>query len=143
MAKHPKIKPLTIAQQKASIKQKYSRLIENMSNERDELICVLKLQPSKESRSYTVKIRYKIGGSPQVWLLEPPLAKYNGKLPSHIYAEDKNGLRPLCVYCPSEDKWSSQKSIAMVFVPWVITWLYAYEIWQVTGEWTYPERHDG
>lgn len=142
MVEYPKVKPITIAQQKAGIKQMYPHLVESMGNEINELVCVLKLQPSEESQSYKVKIKYKIDYNPQVWLLEPPMARFDGKLPSHIYKKDNNGLHPLCVFCPQKDKWTSQKSIAVVFIPWVITWLYAYEIWQVTGEWTYPERHD-
>jgi len=31
---------------------------------------------------------------------------------------------------------------ALSFVPWIVTWLSAYEYWQITGEWVYPESKD-
>ena len=143
MVKRVKPKPLTIVQQKVGITQKYTSLVESMSDKRDEVDCILRLQPSAESRVYRVRIRYRIRKEPKVWLLEPPLTRHDGKLPPHIYAKDEDGLNPLCVFYPPEDKWTSQKSLAYVFVPWISTWLYAYEIWQITGVWTYPEKkHD-
>jgi len=32
--------------------------------------------------------------------------------------------------------------LADSYIPWVITWLSAYEIWQITGVWVYPEQID-
>jgi hypothetical protein len=32
--------------------------------------------------------------------------------------------------------------LANAYIPWVITWLSAYEFWQITGKWVYPEYKD-
>ena len=73
------------------------------------------------------------------WLIEPALELYEGKKPHHLYGKDKDGHAELCVYEPGRDNWNPQKSLASVFVPWVITWLYTYEFWLITGMWLYPE----
>ena len=87
-----------------------------------------------------VMIFYQIYDSPKVWLVDPDLELYEGNKPHHIYGDkDEKGHTRLCVYDPAQDKWNSQKSLAYVFVPWIITWLYAYEIWLICGKWTYPE----
>ena len=76
-------------------------------------------------------------------MIDPPLELFEGEKPHHIFGEDQNGHPELCVYKSGQDRWDSQKSLASVFVPWVITWLYAYEIWLITGEWIYPEAGTG
>ncbi len=139
MAKYPKAKPLTIAQQKGGLLFTYRDLVTNMSKDRNIVDCRIRLQPTLQSKEYLVRIIYKGYGRPKAWLYEPDLELYEGKKPHHIYGEDEKGHPELCVYEPEQDKWSTQKSLARVFVPWVITWLYAYEIWLVTGLWLYPE----
>lgn len=117
----------------------YGKLIVSMSKNRRIVDCLINLQPTEQSRTYTVRILYKEYGRPKVWLMEPELETYEGKKPHHLYGEDKDGNPELCVYDPKQDKWNSRKSLAGVFIPWVITWLYAYEMWLITGEWLYPE----
>ena len=143
MAKYQKIKGLTIAQQKAGILYTYGKLVSFMSKNRETVDCLIKLQPSEESRVYTVRIRYNGYGFPHAWMIEPDLEQYDGLDPHHIYGKDKNGHPELCVYHPGEDNWNSQKSLASVFIPWVITWIHTYEIWLITGMWLYPEAGDG
>lgn len=142
MAKYPKNKPFTIAQQKAGLLFTYHDLV-TMSRNRNAVDCQIRLCPTDNSREYVIRIFYKGYGRPQAWLLDPPLEMFDGAKPHHIFGEDQNGHPELCVYKSGQDKWDSQKSLAIFFVPWVITWLYAYEIWLITGEWIYPEATTG
>lgn len=139
MPKYRKIKPLTIVQQRAGIRNYYSQLIKSINSDFNILDCTLKLQPSLESCVYEIRVIYSLREYPKAWMINPPLEGYEGKRPHHLYENDKDGHPQLCVFDPHLDDWHSQKSIATVFVPWVITWLYTYEIWLVTGEWKYPE----
>lgn len=140
MAKLQRINPLTIAQQKAGLIFTYHDRITYISRRLDAVDCQIRLQPSEHSREYVVRVFYQIYDSPKVWLVDPDLELYEGNKPHHIYGDkDEKGHARLCVYDPAQDKWNSQKSLAHVFVPWIITWLYAYEIWLICGKWTYPE----
>ena len=106
----------------------------------------MEVRPSEESVPYSIKITYKYSdGFPMVWLLSPMIQKMSGKYPHHIYGWDKDGHPRLCVYYPSYREWTSSCNIATTFIPWVITWLNAYEYWLITGEWHYdesPRRQD-
>ena len=117
----------------------YPKLVASMSKKREIVDCQMKLKPTENSRAYTVRILYKGYGSPKVWLIDPVLEHYEGEMPHHLYGKDKKGHPELCVFEPGKDEWNSQKSLACVFVPWVITWLYTYELWLITGLWLYPE----
>lgn len=103
------------------------------------------LQPSAESIIYTVRIKYSLESYPQVWLMKPKeLATVDGKKPHHIYKQGKSpeGYEKLCVFYPHGHEWNRQMYLAESFIPWIITWLSAYEYWQITGEWLYPESKD-
>lgn len=97
---------------------------------RGVLTCVVELQPTPLSRRYTVKITQRPPFDPDVEILAPALRLHPGApgLP-HVYPGDK-----LCLYEPGE--WRSNKSIADTVLPWTAEWLYHYEIWLITGEWT-------
>lgn len=142
MARYLESKPLPIAQQKAELLLAYHDLV-TMERNRNIVDCQIRLHPTENSREYIIRIRYEGHGRPQAWLIDSPLKLVEGKKPHHIYGENQCGQTELCVFKWDLDKWDSQKSLATVFVPWVITWLYAYEIWQITGEWIYPEASTG
>ena len=132
-----------MAQQIYSVKFQYSNTIESFNYNRniDKLTCVMNLRPSPESRIYKVRIEYQKGLFPHVWLLEPELEMADGKRAHHVYwgKEDKEGHPQLCVFHDEEDNWNSNRLIGNVFIPWVISWLYTYEYWLLTGEWHYSE----
>ncbi len=89
------------------------------------------LQPTTLSLSYKIKIEYKIGYYPRVFVLSPSLELRNGetKIP-HTYA-----INEPCVYWPESNEWSARKIIAETIVPWTSLWLFYYEIWHVIGKW--------
>ena len=134
------VKPITIGEQMMSLRIMYSSLIDKIFAKRSELNCIMRLQPSETSIVYKVKIWFKIGDWPKVWLLEPKeLAQVDGKDPHHIYGFTKRGYVQLCVFYPGKNEWQDSMYLSKTFVPWIITWLSSYEYWQITGQWVYPE----
>lgn len=136
-------KDVPLALQKMKLKQIYGNLIDNAEIVRNQLTAIITLKPSEESRNYKVKVVFKPGYWPQAWLIDPKkLEEVDGKLPHHIYDKDNKGYTELCVFYPKNREWNDTMYLADVFVPWVITWLSAYEYWQITGFWVYPESKD-
>lgn len=133
-------KAISLIQQGLKLRKLYGNLIDSISISKSELVCIMNLQPSEHSDTYTVKIIYKISDiSPKVWLIAPELQKVEGKRPHHIYEVDEQGRCRLCVYDPKLKEWNQQMFIADSFVPWICTWLNTYEYWAITGEWHYDE----
>lgn len=96
----------------------HTAILQGVSISKSELVCIMNLQPSERSDTYTVKIIYKISDiSPKVWLIAPELQKVEGKRPHHIYEVDEQGRCRLCVYDPKLKEWNQQMFIADSFVP--------------------------
>jgi hypothetical protein len=97
---------------------------------RGVLTCIVELQPTPVSRRYTVRITHQPPFAPDVEVLAPRLRLHPGAtgLP-HVYPGDR-----LCLHEPGE--WRPNMPIANTVLPWTTEWLYYYEIWLVTGEWT-------
>lgn len=92
------------------------------------------LQPSELSSCYHIKIEYRLGKHPDVYVIDPyPLLLANGKtkLP-HVYDHDKQRL---CLYFKPGEEWAASKMIADTIIPWTSEWLLHYEFWVLTGEW--------
>ena len=135
-----KTQPIAIAVQELRIRNLYGNITEKLIVANSELICVINLQPSEHSDIYKIKITYKISDRyPKAWLLSPEIKTYNGETPHHLYKKDKYGHDRLCVYYPKDKNWNQQMFIADSFIPWICTWLIAYEYWLITGEWHYDE----
>ncbi len=139
MAKLPKAKPISLSQQYLAIKRKYKNIVESKF-EKNQIIFKLKIKPTEESEEYLVRISYKLQESPRVVLLEHDLKLYNGKKPHHIYGLE-NGHPILCLYYPKFKEWHKNLLIADTIIPWISTWLFAYEYWQITGNWNYDESN--
>ncbi len=97
-----------------------------------ELIAEGEVQPTPRSAKYRLRITYRGGDRPRVHVASPKLVprEPDGALP-HVYPGDR-----LCLYLPRSGEWSSKKSIALTIIPWAIEWLFHYELWHVTGEWS-------
>lgn len=131
MIKKPK---LNIIQQFAALKRDYSFGIIKMIG-CNQLIWEGVLKSSPIGNEYLVKVSYSKDGVPKVFVLEPK----NLELPdgetklAHVYDHDKQRL---CLYYPKAKEWNNTKTIASTIMPWAIEWLYYYEIWLITGDWT-------
>lgn len=98
--------------------------------ERSELKWVGTLTPSPLSRSYRVRLGYKLSGTPCMKLLDPKLERLNGKRPPHLYPDDS-----LCLYLPGTGEWNNGFLLTNTIIPWTSEWLFHYEVWLATGEW--------
>lgn len=144
MARYNRQKPISIVVQEMRLRRQYSSLIIQCGIKNSTLTCTMRLQPSPESITYTVRILYKAERSPRVWMISPEkTATFAGEEPHHLYGHDTKGHPELCVFHPQSGEWNHQMFLADAFVPWIITWLSAYEYWQVTGLWLYPEIKNG
>lgn len=143
MARYNRTPRLTLAQQQLRINQIYPSLIESIGIRNSQLSCDLWLQPTAESIKYKVSIKYKIGCWPTAQIVEPrEIEKVDGQKPHHLYNRNEDGKEKLCVFHPKSQEWNDAMFLTDAFIPWVITWLSAYEIWQITGIWVYPEAKD-
>ena len=92
------------------------------------------LVPTSLSSAYEVKLVYKLGKNPDVFVTAPKLALAEGKkhLP-HVYSTKNQWL---CLYYRKAREWQASMPIADTIVPWTSEWLFFYEIWQASGLWT-------
>ena len=98
--------------------------------------------PTPLSNKYRVKIRYKYGSDPKVYVIDPdPLDLFPGKdkLP-HVYSHRQ---QQICLYYPKAKEWSKDKLLARTIVPWASEWLQFYELWLATGVWLGEGIHLG
>ena len=130
-----------VIRQWASVRKTYNN-IESHSVTSDRFSCIMNITPSENSDTYKVEISYKADHFPRAKLLSHKLEERDGEFPHHIYGFDKNGCARLCVFYPGNKEWNSNMLISESFIPWVSTWLNAYEFWLITGEWHYAEITD-
>ena len=97
---------------------------------RGELICVVELQPTPASRTYTVRLAYRHGRHPEVTVIGPPLDRHpDAEHLPHVYKGDV-----LCLYYPGQ--WNHDRLLAHTVLPWAAEWLLHYELWLITGLWS-------
>lgn len=99
----------------------------------DELRWSAKLTPTKLSCTYTVEFTYAVGDS-IVWVqvVDPVLDPGAGKQLPHVYHRVPEWW--LCLH--QDGQWDPSMPMAMTVVPWAAEWLFHYELWVATGEWT-------
>ncbi len=101
-----------------------------------ELHFQCELSPGNYGRVYRCLFVVKPGDVPDVYVLNPDLyllAKGRG-IP-HIYASKAAGTR-LCLWWPKAREWAPQLKLGDTYIPWTVEWLYYFELWLVSGEWT-------
>lgn len=131
MATKIKEKPLSLAIQAAKIKKRFPQ--SQILKSPDQIIWKGSLTPSWWGDIYDIKILYKTGGHPHVYVINKILQLYPGKksLP-HVYCNNKQWL---CLYYKKANEWKSTMFIADTVIPWTSEWLYHYEIWAGSGKW--------
>jgi hypothetical protein len=131
MARPNKSKKLTPVQQFSVLRRDYSQGNSKFSGI-DEITWQGYLKSSPIGESYKIKVVYKKGDSPKIYVVEPKILKLpSGKVKlQHVYDHDKQRL---CLFYPNE--WDESKTLASTIFPWTIEWLYHYEIWFITGKW--------
>ncbi len=128
-----KIRAIPLAAQLAMLKKHFPSSTSHMKSH-EHFIWKTKLQPTALSEVYEIKIDYRMGSNPNVYVTSPKplrLAEGHKKLP-HVYNHDKQHL---CIYHKKMNEWNAGKAIVNTILPWVSEWLFHYEIWVSSGEW--------
>jgi hypothetical protein len=110
--------------QKYFINKNYSIFKTKIKNER--LICkgVFEIEGCQD---YEVDIRFTPGMPPKVTF---PKLVVESKFDIHLYNDGS-----LCLYYPAEQNWTDYTKISDYTIPWIVEWIYLYEIWKLTGKW--------
>ncbi|MEZ4927906.1 MAG: hypothetical protein R3A50_16605 [Saprospiraceae bacterium] len=93
------------------------------------LMCDIKLRPKVMSREYWVRIIYKVGQRPLVYVKFPKLS-YRRINPLPHFNSDNT----LCLYHGPKE-WDGTMLLAETIVPWSSEWLFHYEIWEGIEDW--------
>ncbi len=129
-----KIKPLPIAVQAMNIKRVFSdSKVATLHDQ--QLTWTYTITPSPLGDEYKVRLVYHLSQAPKIYVVEPKplaLAKGKAKLP-HCYDQSEQRL---CLCYPDGKEWNKTMLLANTVIPWTYEWLYHYEIWLGTGEWT-------
>ncbi len=136
-----KIKPLPISIQAINIQRMFPETKANNIQDR-QLSWTHTISPSPLGADYKIKLIYHLTESPKLYVMEPkplPLAKGEARL-KHCYDQK---LQRLCLYYPGYYEWRSTMLLTETIIPWTYDWLFHYEIWVATGEWTGGGIHPG
>lgn len=139
MADDPILKPLTVWEHAFGITANWPGTVrivqvpDDVGGLMDELRWTAEFTPTKLSCTYTVEFTYKVG-DPIVFVqvVDPELDPGAGKQLPHVYEDVTHCW--LCLHL--EGQWDPTMPIATTVVPWAAEWLYHYELWLATGEWT-------
>jgi hypothetical protein len=86
------------------------------------------LTPTAISRTYSLRLRYRLGSSPAVRVVAPQLRARSGEGLPHVYEDGS-----LCLHLDTD--WNGTMRLADSIVPWAAEWLFFYELWLPSGEW--------
>lgn len=114
--------------QKYFIDKRYTIFKTNIQNETLTCKGVIQVDGCPD---YDVRISFTAGRPPKVTL---PNVEVHSKFHVHLYEDNS-----LCLYYPQEQKWTDYTKIAAYTIPWVVEWIYLYEIWKLTGKWEAEE----
>lgn len=130
-AYQPRSPSLSLDQQAARIRLAFPKF--RVRRKDGELVIHGAIQPSEGSRSYKIRLTYRCGHHPRVYVESPQLVNnIKGEAPPHRFVESGN---PLCLYYNKGWEWSSRQAIADTIIPWTSEYLLFYELWLATGEW--------
>ena len=97
------------------------------------------LRPTVLSRVYRLRIEYRQGGVPQVFVEDPDLVELaNGRLLPHVYEQKPTRL---CLYQPARSEWHSGLLISQTIIQWAALWLFYFEEWLTSDEWAGGGEH--
>ena len=118
----------TLLLQKKHIEKYFSYLKCSIGRISEKLICIGELQPHKDTDIYKIKMVYKVGNSPKIYITSPKV-EYHDNI--HMYKDNS-----LCLFHKNDFSWNDEKIIiAETIVPWVSEWIIFYEIWKIEGKW--------
>ena len=90
-------------------------------------------RPTVISREYRVRIIYRYGDYPRVYVVKPDLPNLaDQRTIPHLYEQKTTRL---CLYLPGAGEWSPAMFLAETIVPWSFLWLFYFEDWLATEVW--------
>jgi hypothetical protein len=101
--------------------------------------------PTPLSRRYRLRVEYRLGDVPRVFVEEPDLwGVTDGRRLPHVYEQHPPRL---CLYLPGTGEWTPAMRLDQTIVPWAILWLFYFEEWLRSNEWKgggmHPEKKKG
>lgn len=131
---------LSIIQQKAALLSNYKNSKCSVDIKKQQLIWSGQIKPTALSKEYKVILVYKLGKSPQIWVVGENLESLDAEdFPHKFDIDPENKMVRICLYRYSE--FNSSKPLANTVIPWAVEWLYFYELWLATGEWLGGGEH--
>lgn len=98
--------------------------------------------PSDYGRIYTCELFVTPDARcPDVHVLSPDLPTIAGtkNLP-HTYSTSRPGTK-LCLWWPKRREWQPQMRLSETYIPWTVDWLWYFEDWLVTRDWSGGGEH--
>jgi hypothetical protein len=89
------------------------------------------VQPTPLSAWYLVRVEYRPGSWPKAFVESPALRR---RSPEEAIPHTYPGPRP-CLYYPKAREWSPDLRLADTILPWLLLWLFHYEVWLAGGDW--------
>lgn len=107
-----------------------------------ELQMTAGIAPGVFGRVYDCLLRVYPGAvSPDVIVVKPDLnILARGEKIPHIYPYRGQGTR-LCLWWPKGREWVPQMKLSDTFILWTAEWLYYFELWLQSGEWSGGGEH--
>lgn len=133
-----KEKPLRLFNQMIALKATFPSAMCEIKG--DTLWWYGKIRPTPLSREYSVLMTFRLWNRPDVWVLGEELQKLDSPDFPHKYKIDKqSNMVKICLYRYRE--FTTYKLLSKTIIPWMVEWLYFYEIWLATGEWCGGGEH--
>jgi hypothetical protein len=100
--------------------------------------------PSALSRDYDIRIEFKQGNWPEIFVDAPDLhVLAEGRRIPHLYQQKPPRL---CLYLPKTYEWQSWMRLDQTIVPWATLWLFYFEEWLTSDDWKgdgmHPDRDE-
>jgi hypothetical protein len=107
---------------------------------RQSLVWRQGVRPDPLGAAYSIELRYKDGGVPEVLVRDPDLRLIAGgrRLP-HIY-DDVDGMVSLCLW--KRGDWRQSRPVATTQIVWAAEWFWFFEYWLPTGVWLGGGTHE-
>lgn len=103
------------------------------------LVWTYTASPTALSRDYQLRIDYRQGGAPQVFVEEPDLVLLaDGRRLPHVYDQKPTQL---CLYLSRREEWLAWMRIDQTIVPWAALWLFYFEEWLASDAWKGGGEH--
>lgn len=134
-----KARRLSLAQQACILKQRHPESVCRIRQ--GSLYCRIdELRAYDCSHHYSLEIIKYPGRPVEIWLSGNVLRKCADlKMIPHIY--DFNEANHKVMLCLSYKDWQPSQAYTDTFIPWAMEWIFYFEVWLYTGEWSGGGKH--